>query len=139
MRQTVLICQPTDTRLTGDDRDLLGTVTLTAKDFRRILTHGHHFPFFTAKEREEGGMGHWETEAWETCDIEMWGTTRDLGFPVTKDKDIVQSARDAAEGRRTNFIVSPEILRYSREVLENEAQEEEPNECIRTLRELVSQ
>ena len=28
--QTVLICQPTDTRLRGDDRDLLGTVTLTA-------------------------------------------------------------------------------------------------------------
>ena len=84
-------------------------------------------------------MGHWETNAWETCDIEVWGTTRDLGFPVTKDKDIVQSARDAAEGRRTNFIVSPEILRYSRQVLENEAQEEEPNECIRTLRELVNQ
>jgi hypothetical protein len=78
-------------------------------------------------------LSHWETKAWETCDIEMWGTTRDLGFPVTKDKDIVQSARDAAEGRRTNLIVSPEILRYSRQVLENEAQEEEPNECIRTL------
>ncbi len=139
MRQTVLICQPTDTRLKGDDRDFLGTVTLTAKDCRRILTHGHHFPFFTAKEREEGGAGHWETKAWETCDIEMWGTTRDLGFPVTKDKDIVQSVRDAVEGRRTNFIVSPEILRYSRQVLENEAQEEEPNECIRTLRELFSQ
>jgi hypothetical protein len=126
-------------RLRVDDRDLLGTVTLTAKDFRRMLTHGHHFPFFTTKEREEGGAGHWETKAWETCDIEVWGTTRDLGFPVTKDKDIVQSARDAAEGRRTNFIVSPEILRYSRQVLEKEAQEEEPNECIRTLRELVSQ
>jgi hypothetical protein len=62
-----------------------------------------------------------------------------LGFPVTKDKDIVESARDAAEGRCTNFIVSPEILRFSRQVLEKEAQEEEPNECIRTLRELVSQ
>ncbi len=37
--QTVLICQPTDTRLRDDDRDLLGTVTLTAKDFRRILTY----------------------------------------------------------------------------------------------------
>ncbi len=51
----------------------------------------------------------------------------------------MQSARDAAEGRGTNFIVSPEILRYSRQVMENESQEEEPNECIRTLRELVSQ
>jgi hypothetical protein len=117
----------------------LGTVTLTAKDLRRILTHGHYFPFFTVKEREEGGTGHWETRAWETCDIEVWDTTADLGFPVTKDKDIVKSARDAAEGRRTNFIISPEILRFSRQVLEKEDPEEEPNECIRTLRELVSQ
>jgi hypothetical protein len=74
-------------------------------------------------ERQEGDAGHWETKAWETCDIEVWVTTRDLGFPVTKDRDIVQSARDASEGRRTNFIFSPEILRYSRQVLENEAQE----------------
>ncbi len=73
MHQTVLICQPTDTRLRGDDKDLLGTVTLTAKDFRRILTHGHHFPFFTIKEREEADTDHWETKAWETCDIEVWG------------------------------------------------------------------
>jgi hypothetical protein len=84
LHQTVLICQPTDTRLRGDERDTLGTVTLTAKDLRRILTHGQHFPFFTVKEREEGGAGHWETRAWETCDIEVWGTTTDLGFPVTK-------------------------------------------------------
>ncbi len=139
LHQTVLICQPTDTRLRGDDRDLLGTVTLTVKDLRRMLIHGRHFPFFTAKEREEGGAGHWETRAWETCDIEVWGTTRDLGFPVTKDKDIVQSARDVSEGRCTNPIVSPEILHYSRQVLEKEAQEQEPNECIRTLRELASQ
>jgi hypothetical protein len=125
--------------LRGVDRDFLGTVTLTAKDFRRILTHGQHFPFFTAKEREEGVAGNWETRTWETCDIEVWVTTADLGFPVTKDKDIVQSARDAAEGRRTNFIVSPEILRFNRQVLEKEAQEEDPNECIRTMRELVSQ
>ena len=118
---------------------MLDTVTLTVKDLRRILTHGKHFPFFTTKEREEGGAGHWETRAWETCDIEVWGTTADLGFPVTKDKDIVKSARDAAEGRRTNFIISPEILRFSRQVLEQEAQEKEPNECIRALRELVSQ
>ena len=105
----------------------------------RILTHGQHFPFFTAKEREEGDAGHWETRAWETCDIEVWGTTADLGFPVTKDKDIVQSARDASEGRQTNFIVSPEILRFSRQILEKEAPEEEPNECIRTLGELANQ
>jgi hypothetical protein len=69
----------------------------------------------------------------------VWVTTRDLGFQVTKDKDIVQSARDAAEGRRTNFMVFPEILRYSRQVLEDESQEEEPNEYIRILRELVNQ
>ncbi len=98
LHQTVLICQPTDTRLRGDDRDLLGTVTLTTKDFRRILTHGQYFPF-TTKERDEGNAGHWETRAWETSDIEVWGTTRDLGFPVKKDKDIVQSARDTTEGR----------------------------------------
>ena len=69
----------------------------------------------------------------------MWGKTRDLGFPVTNDKDIVKSARDSAEGRRTNFIVSPEILRFSSQVLEKEAPGEEPNECIRTLGELASQ
>ncbi len=41
LHQTVLICQPTDTGLRGDDRDLLGTVTLTVEDFRRIGTqHG---------------------------------------------------------------------------------------------------
>jgi hypothetical protein len=70
--QTVLICQPTDTTLRGDDKDNLGTVTLTSKDLRRILTHGQHFPFFTAREREEGSTDHWETRAWGTCDIEVW-------------------------------------------------------------------
>ena len=135
----VLICQSSDTRLRGDDRDTLGTVTLTVKDLRRILTHGQYFPFLLAKEREEGDVGHWETRVWETYDIDVWGTTGDLGFPVAKDKDIVKSARDAAESRQTNYIVSPEILRFSRQVLEKEDPEEEPNECIRTLRELVSQ
>ena len=79
-----------------DDRDALGTVTLTVEDLRRILsrTHGQKFPFFTVKEREEGGTGHWETRVWKTCDIEVWVTTRDLGFPVTKDRDIVKSVRD---------------------------------------------
>ena len=128
-----------DTRLKDDDRDTLGTVTLTDEGLRRILTHGQHFPFFTTKEREEGGNGHWETRVWETHDIEVWDTTRDLGFPVTKDKDIVKSARDTTEDRWTNFIVSPEILRFIRQILEKEAPEEEPNECIRTLRELVRQ
>jgi hypothetical protein len=52
--------------LRGVDRDFLGTVTLTAKDFRRILTHGQQFPFFTAKEREEGVAGYWETRTWVT-------------------------------------------------------------------------
>ena len=73
----------------------MGTVTLTAKDLRRILTHGQHFPFFTTRERGEGDAGHWETRVWGTCDIEVWVTTRDLGFPVTKDRDIVKSVRDA--------------------------------------------
>ncbi len=112
---------------------------MTAKDLQRILAHGQYFPFFTAKEREEGVAGHWETRVWETCDIEVRGTTTDLGFPVTKDKDIVKSARDVTEGRWTNFIISPEILRFSRQVLEKEAPGEEPNECIRTLRNVVSQ
>jgi hypothetical protein len=123
----------------GDDRHTLGTVTLTAEDFRRILAHGQHFPFLTAKEREEEDVDHCQTRVWETCDIEVWDTTGDLGFPVTNDKDIVKSTRDAAEGRWTNLIVSPEILRFSREVLEKETPTEEPNEYIRTLRELVSQ
>ena len=42
-------------------------------------------------------------------DVEVWGTTADLGFPVTKDKVILKSSRDVEEGRRTNFIISPEI------------------------------
>jgi hypothetical protein len=126
LHQTVLICQPTDTRLRGDDRDFLGTVTLTAKDFRRILTHGHHFPFFTVKEREEGGAGHWETKVWETCDIEVWDTTRDLGFPVTKDKDIVQSTRDVTgEGVLTSLSLRRSYVttdRYWRKRLRRRSQ-----------------
>ena len=92
-----------------------------------------------AKEKEKGGAGHWEIRVWETCDIDVWGTTGDLGFPVAKDKDIVKSVRDTAEDRQTKHIVSPEILRFNRQVLEQENPEEIPNECIRTLRELVSQ
>jgi hypothetical protein len=52
------------------DRDTPGTVTSTTKDLRRILTQGQQFPFFTVKEREEGGDGHWETRMWETSDTE---------------------------------------------------------------------
>ena len=70
----------------------------------------------------------YKTRVWETYDIEVWVTTRDLGFPVTKDKDTVKSARDAVEGMWTNFIVSPEILRFNRQILEKEVLEEEPNE-----------
>ena len=83
-------------------------------------------------------MGHWETRVWETCDIEVWDTTRDLVFPVTKDRDVVKSVSDTTGGRRTNFIVSPEILRFIRQLLEEETPEDEPTECIRTLRELVN-
>ena len=88
---------------------------------------------------EEVGAGHWETRMWETCDMEVWGTTRDLGFPVTRDRDIVKSARDSAEGRQTNFIVSPEILRFRRQMLREWDPGEEPTECTRILRELVEQ
>jgi hypothetical protein len=42
-------------------------------------------------------IGHWKTRAWETSAIEIWDTTRDLGFPVTKDKDLTRSARDAVD------------------------------------------
>ena len=105
----VLICRPADARLQGEDRDVLRTIKLTTKDLRRILIHGKHFSFLTPGEREKGGAGHWETRMWETCDITVWDTTRELGFPITRDKDIVKSARDAAEGRQTNFVISPEI------------------------------
>ena len=101
----------------GEDRDVLGTIKLTVKDLRRILIHGRHFPFLTPEEGETGGVGHWETRVWESCDISVWGTTRELGFPVTRDGDTVKSARDAAEGRRTNFFLSPRILRFCRQAL----------------------
>ena len=51
----------------------------------------------------------------------------------------MKTARDVVEDRQTNFIISPEILRFSRQVLEEVDPEEETTECIRTLRELVSQ
>ena len=69
---------------------LQGTIKLTAKDLRRILIHGKHFPFLPPKEREEEGADHRETRMWETCDISVWDTTRDLGFPITRDRNIVK-------------------------------------------------
>ncbi len=109
LHQTVLIFQPTDTRLRGDDRDLLGTVTLTVKDFRRILTHGQHFPFFTTKEREEGGAGHWETRSWETYDIEVWDTTRDLGFQSRKTRT---SCNQLGMRQRADVLTSLSLRRF---------------------------
>ena len=92
----------------------LGTIKLTSKDLRRILIHGKHFPFLTPEEGEKGRVGHWETRMWESCDISVWDTTRELGIPVTRDGDTVKSTRDTSEGRRTNFVLSPEILRFYR-------------------------
>lgn len=82
----VLVCQSADTRLGGEDGDYVGTMKLSGKDLNRILEHGRCFPFLTTKEREEDGAGHWKTRVWKTSVIEIWGTTRDLGFPVSKDK-----------------------------------------------------
>ena len=98
----------------GEDRDVLETIKLTVKDLRRILIHGKHFPFLTPEEGATGGVGHWETRVWESCDIRVWDTTRELGVPVTRDGDTVKSARDTTEGRRTNFVLSPEILCFYR-------------------------
>ena len=79
---------------------------------------------------------------WETCDIEVWVTTRDLVFPVTKDRGIVNSARDATEDRQTKFIVSVEIFCFTRQLLREWTpgrNPPEPTECTRILRELVDQ
>ena len=74
------------------------------------------------RERHEGVNGHWRTRMWETSAIEIWGTTRDLGFPVSKDKDQVRSARDATEDRRINLVISPEILSFCRRKIEERDQ-----------------
>ena len=76
---------------------------------------------------------------WETSAIEIWGTTRDLGFPVSKDKDLVRSARYAAEDRRINLVISPEILSFSRRKIKERDQKEEPDLYTRTVQELVKQ
>jgi hypothetical protein len=75
--QTVLVCQPTDTRLRGDDRDMLGTVTLKVEDLRRILTNGQHFPFFTAKERdEESGICNLQQTSGNKPKLHHWEQTQ---------------------------------------------------------------
>ena len=61
---------------------------MTGKVLRRILIHGQHFPFLIPREREEGGVDHWETRMWETYDIVVWVTTPDMVFPVTRERDI---------------------------------------------------
>jgi hypothetical protein len=76
---------------------------------------------------------------WETSAIEIWGTTRDLGFPVSKDKDLVRSVRDASEDRQMNLVISPEILSFCRRKIEEWDQKEEPDLYIRTVQELVNQ
>ncbi len=76
---------------------------------------------------------------WETIAIEIWGTTRDLGFPVSNDKDLVRSARDAVEDRPINLVISPEILSFCRRKIEERDQEEEPDLCTRAVQELVNQ
>ena len=54
-------------------------------EVRRILEQGRLFPFLTLREKKEGGVCHWETRAWETSEIAIWGTTRGLDFLVTKE------------------------------------------------------
>ena len=76
---------------------------------------------------------------WESCDISVWDTTRELVFPVTRDGDTVKSTRDTTEGRRTNFVLSPEILRFCRQSLGEGEPGTEPTQSMRLVRELVDQ
>ena len=76
---------------------------------------------------------------WETIVIEILGSTRDLGFPVSKDKDLVRSARDTVEERRINLVISPEILSFCRRKIEERDQEEEPDLYTRSVQELANQ
>ena len=57
----------------------------------------------------------------------------------TGDGDTVKSSRDATEGRRTNFVLSPEILRFYRQALGEGETGTEPTQCMRMVRELVDQ
>ncbi len=103
-----------------------------------MLEHGQHFPFLSSKERVEGGNGHWRMRTWGTSAIENWGTTRDLGFPVSKDKDMVRSARDAAEDRQMKLVISPEILSFSSRKIEEWDQREDLDPCYRVYRSTVN-
>ena len=47
----------------------------------------------------------------ETSMIVTWGTTRDLGFPVSKDKDLVITVRDTVEDQQMKFNESGHISR----------------------------
>ena len=76
---------------------------------------------------------------WESCDISVWVTTRELVFPVTRDGNTVNSSRDVSEGRWTNFVLSPEILRFWRQALGEGESGTEPTQCMRMVWELVDQ
>ena len=93
----------------------------------------------TLKEKTEGGNDQWRMRTWETSAIEIWGTTRDLGFPVSKDKDLVRSVRDTAEDRQMNLDIDPEILSFCRRKMEEWDQKVEPDLCTREVQELVGQ
>ena len=67
------------------------------------------------------------------------GTTRDLDFPVSKDKGLVRSVRDAAEDRQTNLVISPEIHSFCRRNMEEWDQKEDPDLRTTTVQELVGQ
>jgi hypothetical protein len=63
----------------------------------------------TPEEGEKGGVDHWETRMWESCDISVCGTTRELGFPVTRNGVTVKSVRDTAEG---GGLTLPSLRRF---------------------------
>ena len=100
---------------------------------------GSDFLFFPPQLQKMEKGGHLETRMWETCDITVWDTTGDLGFPVTRDRDIVKSVRDTVEGRQTNFVISSEILHFCRQVLGEWDRGNEPTQCMKIVRDLVDQ
>ena len=66
---------------------------------------------------EDPVSGRRESGKRETLQAINMDTSRDLGFPVTKDKDLVKSARDSAEDRPVNLSISPEVLSFSRQTV----------------------
>ena len=61
-----------------------------------------------------------EAQGWIPCKITTgMDDTKDLGFPVSKDKDLVRSVRDVVEDRRINLVISPEILSFYRRKSKN--------------------